>query len=658
MSYQKKYWYQFTSEDWKVNIVEFWHDTEATLTAEEVKALDVPFITEMPGIDHKFQPVRGTGCEINLLSTTDGKFWDGLYAIGMKEIMVKHYIDGAINWVGYLNTEMVRESYSDESNYPFQITGNDGFALLDRMRFQQLDGNKYSGIKSKIEIINICIDRLGLPYTEIRVSLATTFAEFSGSATSTILHESYLDCANFYNEDGEAESMRVVLEGVLKPYGAFITAEKGNIYITDIDTLATSSTITYKCFAIGSLAFQASRAIANSLTVESVGYNGSGAEKEKSGGKNKQVVSYSPYPVKELVPKCVSVDSEFTTVPASYSTKNGYNYKTLSGHINFQESAPATFEQSYYGDANDTQVYLRWAKQSTHSRVLQNITPGFYVISGGDVITIPGSTRKKYVGATLRLSGDVMLVTKTNPYDSTTGSEYFDVSLTLGMKIGISVTQTYQYWLIKGGQVNISDTFQPFTIDVKITSDVSGVLLLDLYTNVSTLSRNGEDATPDNMREIWLKNLAVDLIDGETGAPIKDEDVEYIGYLDKAYKDEAERVDLICGTDFYRADRGKIMRKYTQNLIDYYAGIKQWTRKGQTRKIEELLLNSLSSNNRAGYITLNSMKLKNNFSHLNILTDGLIADKKFMVKSLRRDYYSNTNECSLVEISPDELTIV
>ena len=162
-----------------------------------------------------------------------------------------------------------------------------------------------------------------------------------------------------------------------------------------------------------------------------------------------------------------------------------------------------------------------------------------------------------------------------------------------------------------------------------------------------------ETLNPTQVKEIWLRNISITLANLD-GSEISDSDVKYIGLLDKTFKDEGEEINLTCGTDAQFSDKGKIMW-YNE---DHYESIRKWTRAGQTFKIEELLLNSLSSNYRAGFISLLSMKLKNSLSLLSVLTDTFTGDKKFMVKSANVNYADDTIECSLVEISPDALTIV
>jgi len=102
-------------------------------------------------------------------------------------------------------------------------------------------------------------------------------------------------------------------------------------------------------------------------------------------------------------------------------------------------------------------------------------------------------------------------------------------------------------------------------------------------------------------------------------------------------------------------DRGKLMyMDATNELTD----LLEATRAAQTFKIEELLLRSLSSNYRENFLTLNPMKLKNNFSLMNLISDTYTGASLMMVCGATIDFEANTNTCKLVEISQDELDII
>ena len=685
MAYQKKYYFSFKDIRLveRLHLVELWQNTETVLVAEEIKGHMNPFAVEMPEIDHKFQVVRGSGCQINLLSATDMKFFTGLYHVNPTDFMVKHYIDGVINFLGYLNAEMMSEPYDIDFNYQVSLTGNDGFSLMDRFSFIQIDESNYTGIKSKFELLQIIFAKIGLPFNEYRIALSTTFTGYSGAIGSTILHESFIDCANFYDEDDKPMSLREVVDSIIAPYGAHIRAESGNIYITDIHSLASLTSVTYKQFTMSTGAYAGFVAIPNVKAVSDIGYLGTGHSIERSGGVNRQVVSYSPYPTKTILEESLVGIDEFTTVPETWSEKDGYYYKTLLINKYWEINPiydlslnPPTFEESYFDDNDQTNIYLRYPRYGGINTMIASLKmPKYVSISGyGSPLTTP-----KELGVAFKISGDILVKTKDNPYDEAKSKLVDNIRLSIRLKIAENYYTEGDSWTEVPTNFGLSINFPNATSDRDIGDrfvpiryykegiqwykfPISGDKLYfgdvqfevwSEYRVINSFPVIDNILNDPNVKEIWLKNISIELV-SRLNTEIPDNDTEYIGLLDRTFQNEGEKISLTCGTDTQYADRGKIMKSDGTN----YSDILEWTRNAQTFKIEELLLGSVSSNYRAGFITLMNMRLKNSFSLQNILTDTFIGAAKMMVKSANINYQDNVFECSLIEILPDELIIV
>lgn len=864
MAYQKKYYFQFVSADDKTNIVELWQDTATTLTAIEVKTMGMPFAVEMPDLDGKFQAVRGTGCEINLLSETNMQFFTGLYHTDKKEFMVKHYIDGTINWLGYLNSEMNRESYGELTNYPVSVSGNDGFSLIDRFQFLQgveeaSPGAIYEGIKSQWDILRIILKRIGLPYEYVYFNLSTTFTGYS-EVLKTIMHQTYVDCGNFYDEEGVAMTMREVLEAILKPYAAFITQVGGNIYITDINSLATGTDITWKRVPFvsgvvtnlsGTILYTEDPSIARSdkfdlsmwdqgntyvdihvhgythtfeytghwtsdlndfitlysgggygavtittthnkdliftsdiagvdfvdtstasdaavvittlaanhegskvyqitltgtsgqaditvngythratfnfdlnttatdyvsafqglhgavtlsspysarilfthdnplfadfvgvtsiinveaseeftdvvidpvQTISSIGYAGSGGDIEISGGKNKQSIKYSPYPNKYLLQPCLKEAEEWETIPA-YSGSN----IVVSGNKYLNSYAPAFFQ---FGNNSpydlENKYSLVWARQST-SIVVADMKINPEIVIKPAISQTEYSVNRIVKGVGVRISGKVYFAS-TNALPVTKIN--LNISIGVGNKIADSVTNgfvvglpgTYNYIAgavstdaktIAGKWNNITHSEYAWTIPVN--THLSGEINVNVYSNFrAELNNTGTwYENPTWITGVKLSEFSVDLVDLSTYKELPSHDLEYIGYLDSSFKDEAEKVELICGTEATFSDNGKMMYK----AADIYYPIATWIRGGNTYTIEQLLLNSLVSNCQMGYYTLSNLKLRNKFNQIGTIQDSYTGSKVFMIKSIKTNYRDDEIDATIVEITPDTLTI-
>ena len=396
MTIQKKYYFNFKDLINQQNTVEIWQNSTDTLTPQLIEGSTNPFSVELPAINHKFQPVRGTGCDVNIICRNNMQFFTGLYHVAPQEIIIKHFINTSINWIGYMNSELMRESYSEIDNYEVNFNGNDGFALMDRFKFVDTNKANITGVKSQFDIIKLIFQKIALPFNELKICLSTSF--YNQTNTDTILHQTYIDCNNFINEDGEAETLRKVIEGILQPYGAIIFQLKGNIIITDIHNLATDQSFTFKRYSMTDYTALSDEVVTgNIVELSNIGYAGTGQEIEISGGKNKQVVSYSPYPTTEVITETLKSVSEFTNVPTSFSTKNNYSYKTLTDHSVFNSYSPATFEISYLTDESDAKVYLRIPYNSTSSKIASlKVNPKLY-LTEADVSTSDTGTRRNNV---------------------------------------------------------------------------------------------------------------------------------------------------------------------------------------------------------------------------------------------------------------------
>jgi len=702
MSLQLKYYFQYYPlKELTPNLVEIWQNTDEVLVAEEITGHKNPFILELPEIKNKFQVIRGKGATINLLSDTDMKFFNGLYHVDPQEFMIHHYNGDIHLFMGYLNAEMITEPYDINFNYPISLTANDGFSLMDRFSFVQADATNYTGLKSKFELLQIIFAKIGLPYDQYRIALSTTFTGYSGATESTILHESFVDCANFYNEDPAPMSLREVVESILAPYGAFITAIDGHIYITDVHTMAQGGSVSYKQFAVSTGNYVGIIAIPNTKTVSDIGYMGTGQSIELSGGVNKQVVSYSPYPIKLILEKSIVDLDEFSIIPSYWSTRLGFQSKDLTNNKYWDDNAAGWFEATYFGagDQDNPDIHFNWATSAINTKLLTYKESKYVNISGaiqsGSVSgSLPGTgghrgatdltgtisqrRRSKYTaGVAFQVTGDILIKTKNNPYDSTqkskevlsfgisyrikVGNKYFDMTTqSWGTSAVNSMIYTsdnnYNFIADKWAQIGTWGKGQLIVIG-NLTEEIvlSGDLEFEFWSDHKTVFNGSADYVDnsDKIQEVWIRNITINLVNFD-GSEIYDTDVEFIGLLDKTYQNEGEKIELTCGTDAQFSDRGKIL----WNDSGEYKHITEWTRNGQTFKIEELLLNSLCSNYRSGFITLMGMKLKNNFSLINVISDSFIGARKLMIKSANVNYEENTVECSLVEIKPDELTII
>jgi len=400
-----------------------------------------------------------------------------------------------------------------------------------------------------------------------------------------------------------------------------------------------------------------------------------------SGGVNRQVVTYSPYPLREILEETLINTTEFDTVPSSYSTKDGYYYKTLAGNrywdLTWNVDPVASFEQSYFTNESESNIYARWPRLGLpflNNKIMGLQNPLWVSITGSHITPVlardgvfRGRYRLKfYDGVALLIKGNVLVKTKSNPYNDGLASKPINsVSLNFRIKIGDRYLNQQGNWTTTPANFFktitafdrglIADKFVPFGEDgIKIQlGNVTEEITLNGEFDIEIWSEYQTTTNSTDVQEIWLNEISIGVVNFD-GSEIPDKDINYIGLLDKTFQNEGEKIELKCGTDMYFSDKGKIM-KFDGSV---YSDILTWTRNSQTFKIEELLLASLSSNYRSGFVTLSNVRLNNSFSLQNIITDTFIGTKKLMVKSANINYHDDIVECTLVEITPDELIIV
>jgi hypothetical protein len=115
-----------------------------------------------------------------------------------------------------LDSELYSEPFAEKDNYTVNLTGTDGLALLERLNYVDSNGDHYEGIVSQWTVISNILGKLGLFWNAIYVNISTTSPSITIGATETIFHQKFQRNDNWYNEDGNPETCRKVLEEIRK----------------------------------------------------------------------------------------------------------------------------------------------------------------------------------------------------------------------------------------------------------------------------------------------------------------------------------------------------------------------------------------------------------------------------------------------------------
>lgn len=276
--------------------LEVWQDTSNNLTPVEILAASSPIQIKYPDIDHKFEVIRSSGVEVNLLSRNNYQLL-GMYTARIKEFKIVHKVNGLEVWSGYLNTENYSEPFESTENYDVSFTANDGFKVLERIKYFQTNSlqpiAKDKNIISQWEVLKSCINNIGLPFTEIVVGCATTTPSFTLGESETIFHKTLVNPNNFIDEDGISKNCLEVLEWQLSPYGLFILKYKGVIHILDYVTLLNGTPAKRYDSNFNYVGLTSGGYITDDL--QQVGFFENGATLDVINSYNKAKIVYSPY---------------------------------------------------------------------------------------------------------------------------------------------------------------------------------------------------------------------------------------------------------------------------------------------------------------------------------------------------------------------------
>ena len=693
MALQKKYYYTFKDTSNVQYTAEIWQDTASAITAEEIRGDYKPFSIEYPQTG-LFEPVKGSGCELNLLSTTDRKFFN-LYTADMMEYQIRFYKAGVLIWCGYLDSELYSEPFSESENYPVTFTGTDGFALLERMNYLTSDGSKYTGLVLQWDIIKNILNKLILPYKNIFVGLSTTSNDFTLAAGETLFHKTYSNNQNWYNEDGEAETCRVVLENILKSYGAYIIQDNANIYIVDINNIAGATNTPFKKYDSSFNYISTDNINLNIGDLTTIGFTASDSTMNVVSGFNRQVVRYSPY----ITPVILDFNAEedfsnelpnpitYGVLPYRYTEKKyndsntwlKYNTGSFASYIGLDQSNEGTTEH-YLKIVQPRQQTLLFKCNKTlpifipsNSRL--KITASMFV-STTDNLESFGHIDKAYLG---RLKCKLKIGDKHYKYQNTfeydNGYNYIisegwedntvDSYLVLDFeKPSIQVDGGSYY----PRRTDIGDTWTNLkSSKVLGTGKTMEVISKDFTIPLNEGFAGGEmtfeindwtvwnyiDFTGVEIEDIRLKDIKFTVVD-ENGKEFSDDDIEYIGFMNSKFKNEGNEINVYQGTSKIKSP---IERAALMGFNTNYYYLSTWSREGKTDCLENLLLRSIVSN-----YTNKRVELTATINQLNsvlgcVKYQNFLPNKNLMVTGVIQDFSNAATSVTLQEVIKDNLEI-
>lgn len=170
--------------------------------------------------------IHGSTATLRIESPSDRKYED-LYTVEAGAIRLDIYNNGSLYWSGALDPEFYEEPYEKEKYYTVTLTFSD-LGILSRLKFG------LSGLLTLQEILSDALSRSAIKYLSINEDyISTLFTDGEQISLDSLSVRS----DNFFNEDGEAETLEDTVAGMLQPLGLHMVQRNGKIFIFDLNGL-------------------------------------------------------------------------------------------------------------------------------------------------------------------------------------------------------------------------------------------------------------------------------------------------------------------------------------------------------------------------------------------------------------------------------------
>ena len=239
-----KYWFEFT------DVKEIIHRVEISKTDFVGDSLQIygSCSLEYSETDDTLEAVRGSGLRIDLEADSTLNFYD-LYSEEERTFSVVYIRNNETLFNGWLSPEGIYESLVSDK-WLISLDCTDGLGFLGNLSYvEDATGLIFVGKQSLLEIIVNCLKRTKTPQ-----NILTAIDIYYDGLTQTLdpFANIYFNADRFVKEDNSTiMNCDEVLKSVLEPFGAVITAYKGEWLIYKPNSLFDSSSEVF--FAYDSL---------------------------------------------------------------------------------------------------------------------------------------------------------------------------------------------------------------------------------------------------------------------------------------------------------------------------------------------------------------------------------------------------------------------
>lgn len=710
MSWNTKYYYNFKSinnDGFRVEIL-----TTEPVTPVEITGASPPLELEYP-VASKLETIRSSGATLNIISESMFQYFD-LHTDSMQNYKVVIYKNGVEYWSGWLDSELYSEKLSDYDRYPVSFTASD-FNILERLKY--INGeDKYTDIPSLFEVLNRCINQLGLSKT-LHIASSTTSTEFELSDQETILNKVFIQSANFYDEKGEAMSLKDVIESILKPFGLIMVQIKNEFYVYDINSLINNSV--FKKYVNGSYisslklslnsidlqgVFSSEDSVLefdtlyNNIELTSSLYaNDSLFEKEVEKNNLEDLISTTPVSgfngydgTKYIYKKCTDFNDYtgeyflYTTkgsndtlvgvkLPYAYD-KSGITYNEPSTGIEFKPTeyiintegvSKLNIKAQIYINTktNPLDIYIDGINEASgvkynkeNSQCAELSCDLFLLDTRGNIISYLDNTSAQSVVWKTDVLNKTKHTFRMNFAASATPLSSADSTCLDSEMTNSNIISKYE-WNTTAGSSYTNDNYQK-GVDINIAGGC--YLKLVIYSCLISNPKAGQSAywidKDKILKEILLQSVTFEIFD-KYGDRLETSDIVYNSYINKNVKSDYDSVELkVCTANKNNIKVGKANLLY--NTDNKYNLATSFNRSGQVNNLEQLLIRTIHSNYASKTRKIEADIQTTDNIYLNPVTyNSILPNNVFYLSGVIIDFANNTQRITLNQVSIDNIDL-
>ena len=259
-----------------------------TGSSTELVAGETPFTVEIGGEEFLYTPTRFSTAKLCVVGSD---YLQELFSTQYRQYRVLFKYGGNVVWRGFIKPEMYTQDYSSET-FGLEVECQSAMSVLEYVDYT-LSGASVSFV-SFWDLLWQCVEQSQGGYTEVYIPhvYGSSQQAYAGGEEN-VLESLTVSEQNFFDEDGKAMTLKEVLEELCKFMNWTCADWNGSLWFVDIDHAGAYRKYTSKSASPSVVS------LPQPLSVQDIGFAGTGHSLDILGGYNKVTVKCSNYPVGE-----------------------------------------------------------------------------------------------------------------------------------------------------------------------------------------------------------------------------------------------------------------------------------------------------------------------------------------------------------------------